>query len=187
MTIFEIGSLIVSILALIGSATAIFFMRKQSQEVLKYNYLSILPMLDMHTDTRTDTNTHTNTNPNTNKVTKTITKIITKTVILQNNGLGTAIIKKISLFTDGNIVDDKDPMNFIKNKILKGFSVEVESRYCFTLFKKGRGLLSGENITLIKMEFKDEPSKKDEEMFDKFELKINYESLDGKKYIYSSK
>ena len=185
MTIFEVSSLVVSTGALIGAAIAILFThkqfkaninfsKKQSKEIIKYNKLTMLPMLDTHI------NTHVNKSAS-------ATNTIIKTVTLQNNGLGTAVIKKISLFIDNKMVNDKDPMKSIAEEISGTCSVETKTLNVFTLGKKGRGLLSGDNITLIKVEFKDEPNEEDEKMLDMFEIKINYESLDGKKYTYLSK
>ncbi len=193
MTGFEIGSLVVSSGALIGAALAIWFThkqfkanidfsKKQSKAIIEHNKLSILPMLDTHVDTHTNKNTNIDANYQ-----KTIIITIIKTVVLQNNGSGTAVIKKISLFIDNKMVDNENPMGRVVEKILKDCSVEGESLNVFTLGKKGRGLLSGDNITLIKLEFSGEPNVKDEKMFDSFDIKIDYESLDGKKYTYLSK
>jgi hypothetical protein len=179
MTVFEIGSLVVSVLATISAMTAIWFThkqfkaniefsKKQSKAIIEHNKLSMLPMLDIHTDTHTNKN------------------IVTRTATLQNNGAGIAVIKKISLFIDDKIIKDKNPMGFIAKQILKDCSVKSEALGTFALGENGRGLLSGGEIILIKIEFMGKPSEADEEMIDGFNIKIDYESLDGKKYVCSA-
>jgi hypothetical protein len=176
MTVFEIGSLVVSVLATISAMTAIWFTHKQSKiniefsekqskAIINHNKLSMLPMLDIHYDTNTNKNT------------------MIKTVILQNNGLGIAVIKKIALFVDDKIVNDKDPIGFVAKKMLKDYPAKSEVLRTFSLGEDGRGLLSGKKIILIRMKFiKGSIEEDDENIY----IKIYYESLDGKKYTCSS-
>ncbi len=180
ITVFEIGSLVVSISALISAAVAIWlthkqskanikFSEKQSKAIIKYNKLSIKPMIDTHIDTYTNT-------------AETIMSLT-----LQNNGLGTAVIKKITLLLDGKKIKNEDPMNFIVEKIKADCSVKSNNITVFSLGERGRGLLSGGSIILIKMKFQGELSEEDKKEIDRFDIKINYESLDGKKYIHPPK
>ncbi len=165
MTIFEIGSFVISLV----TAIVLCFTYRQ---ITKHNTLSIVPRLDMHIDRQT--------NISNQKITE-----ITITATLKNNGLGTAIIKKISLI-DNKETKNKDPMDFIVKEINSNCSVKTNIITTFCLGKEGHGLLSRDSIILAKMKFLDEPSKEDEKMFDGLDIKIYYESLDGNKYTYPS-
>ncbi len=166
----EISSLVISLVAVI----VLYLTYLQYKKINKYNTLSIVPRLDIHIDRQTNTSNQ--------KITE-----ITITAILQNNGLGTAIIKKISLIIDNKETKDKDPMDFIVEKIKDNCSVKTNIITTFYLGKEGHGLLSRDSIILAKMKFLDEPSEEDEKMIDSFNIKIYYESLDGNKYICQSK
>ncbi len=170
MTKFEIGSLFASFGMIIIVLTSIWFARKQFK-------ISIKPILNIHIDRHAD-------NQISDK--KTTTKI-TITAALQNNGLGTAIIKKVSLFHNNNRVETDDPMKVIADKIVANCSVKSENSTFFTFGKKEIGLLSGDSITLIKMQFSDDLNEADEKMIERFNIEIDYESLEGDKYTYQSK
>ncbi len=184
MIVFEIGSLVVSITGFeIGSLSistiTVIVLGLAYWKIIQHNKLSIMPRLDTHIDTQTNTNTNTKTNQKTTKT------IITST--LQNNGLGTVIIKKILLLVDNEETENEDPMNFIVEKIKANCSVKSNNITAFSLGERGRGLLSGESIILAKMEFQGVPTEEDEKKIARFDIEIYYESLDGKKYIYPPK
>ncbi len=164
MTVFEISSLFISVI----TATVLSFTYRQ---ITKHNTLSIVPRLDMHIDRQTNTSNQ--------KITET-----TITATLQNNGLGAAIIKEISLIIDNEETEDKDPMGFIVKKINDKCSVKANDITTFYLDKEGRGLLSKDSIILAKMKFPGVLSEEDEKMIDSFDIKIYYESIDGNKYTY---
>ncbi len=166
MTGFEIISLVAAFGMIIVVLFSIYFTRKQFK-------ISIKPILDIHIDRNTDSQTSDK---------KTIKKT-TITATLQNNGLGTAIVKKISLIdADGNIVEKDNPMKFIAEEIVKNCSVKSENSTFFTPGEKGFGLLSRDGITLIKMQFESDLSEAEEKMMYAFDIQIDYESLEGDKY-----
>ncbi len=162
----EIGSFVISVI----TAIVLCFTYRQ---ITKHNTLSIVPRLDMHIDRQT--------NISNQKITET-----TITATLQNNGLGAAIIKEISLIINNKETKNKDPMGFIIKKINDKCSVKANDITTFYLDKEGRGLLSMDSIILAKMKFPGVLSEKDEKMIDDFDIKIYYESLDGNKYTYPS-
>ncbi len=169
MTVFEISSLVISSVTVIVFS----FTYLQYKKITKHNTLSIVPRLDIHIDRQT--------NISNQKITET-----TITATLQNNGLGAAIIKKISLI-DNKETKNKDPMDFIVKEINSNCSVKANDITTFYLDKEGRGLLSRDSIILAKMKFPGVLSEEDEKMIDGFNIKIDYESIDGNKYIYQSK
>jgi len=157
MTISEFLSLVVSLVA-------IGFVVKQSKETIKHNKLSIKPILSACVDTTKH-----------NKV----------TVIIKNNGLGTAIFKKLSVYVkDKEIIGNRN----IEQALFIVIGSDIDNYKCdfFSLLDNGDfSLAKDDELLLLELKLDDVYDYNIEDIKPQLRLlsiSIEYESLYGEKY-----
>ena len=155
------------------AVSALFIAFYSAQQTRKHNRLSVKPHITAFPNT--------DINP----------RECLLSVELMNNGLGPAIIKKYLIYFDGKIVADTD-YNTLKNffdNLIKSKKKEVY-QHTIAALGKDYAMPANEKRVIISIKFpikSKETEKEFEELLDKFDLIVEYESFYGKKFLFDSR
>jgi len=105
---------------------------------------------------------------------------------LENNGLGPAIVREISLWVDG-VLQEGAGTDLVDAAVQQLFSAEAPSDYGAEMFTVGEFIAVGKKFNILTVRFKDKgPDTVRAYVAEKAKLQIRYDSILGDSYFFDS-
>ena len=158
-----------SISAMIIAIASITISIWEGSTMRKHYHLSVMPHLN-NTFTVDDSSS---------------TKNASASFIINNNGLGPAVILSREYFIDGNKIDDSK--NHFSVKILEALNFDNTAGSRFSSIPKGTTISAGDNLKVFGLYFSNRESfyRQRMKLHDRLSFIIKYESLYGEQYEVS--